>query len=399
MLTPAATPSVSTQGIGNVGGNVQSQHAITVVGGFLFVANPGSKTITQFSISTTDPTVLTFVAQVSTGGDWPNAVGGYSNGGRNLICAAMSGAPNASFACFTFTASGMTPIANGLVALNDSLTTPPASHTGPGQISFTPDGSGIILIDKTPPTVNQPPYLLYSVNAGTNTPSSMPVAVSGVSGAVNFAGAFDASGSFVVADATFGVNILTYSTGSSPSLTLGSWVSVAPGMAPCWIEYSPQLNHFFTGNAASQTLTEVAKANGTLTIINQISVGYSLTDIAIASVGSQDFLYVNGGGSQMIGGFKLGSTTTMIQNISAPTTTHHSTGLAVFVPAAVMSSSSSSSGPMSGMSSMSGMTGSSSGSSSSSSSGRNAGMKTASSLGVSMLALAVAVVMLAIRRL
>jgi len=106
-----------------------------------------------------------------------------------------------------------------------------------------PDGSGIVLISKSPPP--PAPYYLFSVSTTTNLPATTP-AMSGNIGAVNFAGAFDTDGAFVTVDASNGLQILTFSgtTSGTPAISAAaSYFSIAPQLAPCWIERSPQTGH------------------------------------------------------------------------------------------------------------------------------------------------------------
>jgi len=277
------------------------------------------------------------VGTAATGGDWPNAVGAYSSNGRNLVCAANSGAVNNGFRCFTFSSTGMTAITGSDRYLNITLTTPPISHTGPSQISFTPDGSALIIINKS---LLPAPYYLFRVDSTTNLAVTTPVTVAPIGGAVNFAGAFDTDGTFVTVDASSGVQMLTIAgtTGSStPTLTAAvAYVSVAPQLAPCWIERSPMTGHFYTGDAGSMALSDISRSGSTLSIVRAVIVGVGVTDVAIASVGGQDFLFTNAGGAKLLVAYQLSTTAAPAnyQNLTVTTTNNHPAGLGVYVPTA-----------------------------------------------------------------
>jgi len=321
-----AATAIGTQGTGYTTGNVQSQHSLTVAGGFLFAVNPGSNTVSQFSISASDPTQLTFVATAATGGDWPDSVSAYSKNGRNVLCVVNTGAVNNGLRCFTFSATGMTVIPNGDRWFNETLTTPPVSHTGPSQVSILPDGSGVVVIDKTPPTLLAPPYRLYTLDTTTNLPSAASTN-SGILGAVNFAGAFDSDGTFVTVDAGNGVMLVTLTTGSTPTLsTATAYASIAPAVAPCWIERAPLTGHFWTGNAGSASVTEFSRSSTTITVIRQVPVGHSLTDVAIATVNGDDYLFVNAGATVIA--FELSATAAPENYQNVTTGAAHPSGLA-----------------------------------------------------------------------
>jgi len=230
--------------------------------------------------------------------------------------------------CFTFTSTGMTVVANGDRSLNETLTTPPVSHTGPSQVSFLPDGSGIIIIKKNAP----PPasYLLYKVDATTNVPGNTPGTAS--IGAVNFAGAFDSDGTFVTVDAGNGVQQLTLSTsGTTPTITpAAGYFSLSPASAPCWIERSPLTGHFYTGNAGSGSVTEfsrtVSSGTATLTIVRQLIVGHGITDVLVAEVNGNDYLLVNGGATLNLYSLSTTAAPANYQNVTTGAT--HPAGLA-----------------------------------------------------------------------
>jgi len=322
-----AATAVNTQGSGYATtGNVQSQYALAVAGGYLFATNPGSGTVSQFSISTSDPTQLTFVSATSTGGDWPNSVSAWSKNGRNLLCVVNSGAVNNGLRCFTFSSTGMTAISNGDRWFNETLTTPPAGHTGPSQVSILPDASGVVIIDKTPPTTLAPPYRLYTLDSTTNLPSAAS-SNSGAIGAVNFAGVFAPDGVFVTVDAGSGVMLVTLATGSTPSLTTAAaYFPLSPAVAPCWIAWSPETTHFYTGNAGSQSITEFSRSGSTLTILRQIPVGHGLTDVLVATVAGADYLFANTGVS--VNAYWLSTTAAPANYQNVTTGAVHPVGLA-----------------------------------------------------------------------
>jgi hypothetical protein len=162
----------------------------------------------MLSINDADPTQITLVDSQPSGGEWPLSVAALGN----MVCVANGGAIN-GIRCFTFSSSGLTLLADPDRSFNLNLTTPPVFHTGPAQVQFVPDGSGVVVSIKSA----DPPLLLWTITNGAL--ASTPVATS-VLGNVPFGFEFDTDNTTIVitdpapTGSFSGVGLITIQTGT-----------------------------------------------------------------------------------------------------------------------------------------------------------------------------------------
>jgi len=311
---------------GGNGGGIQSQSSIVVIQNYIFLVNANSSTVAMFSIDETDPTQVTMVGSpVSSGGDWPNSITAFGS----YVCVVNTGANN-GLRCYTFSSTGLTAISGSDRSFGLALTTPPVTHTGPAQIAFTPDGSALIISIKG----LNPPVYLYTFSSGTVGTTAVK---SSNNGMVNFGFTFDVDGTIVLVDAApygnnSGVIYLTWSA-SSLSFTTSNYFLIGSENAACWIQRSSATGHFYIANAASAAITEMSRSGNMMNVIAEYPLGAGVgpSDLAIVSLGSQDYLYINEGGVKMINAMKLVSgAATSIQTISSGTGANPS-GLAAYL--------------------------------------------------------------------
>jgi len=327
---------VATGGDGSTG--VQAQGAVFVLDEFIFAVNPGSNTVSLFQIDSTDPTNVTLIDSASSGGDFPNSVTAYGSD----ACVVNDGANN-GLRCFTFSSSGLTVTAGSDRSFGLNLTTPPASHTGPAQISFTPNGDALVITNKG----MYPPVMLYTFSNGM--PGNTAV-TSTDNGMVNFGFAFGSTGSFVLTDAApygngSGIIVVNQQATGTPSVTFATpgYYVIPNQQAACWIAYSSKLDRFYVANSASNAISEVTVSGGTFTIVNTYPLGNNTapTDMVVLTVNGDDYLFINEVKAEMLVSMKLaaGSTTT-ISTISSNTGSTHAAGLGGYVvPMSTKSSS------------------------------------------------------------
>lgn len=318
------------------GGNgvaVESQSSVAVYGNYIFTVNPLSNSLSLFSIDPSDPTNVTLLGTAPSEGEFPDTVTASTHSHFRFVCSkplvltsslhvTLGSDANATcvantgkvstIACFNYSASGLSLISGSIRNLNLSLTTPPGHHMGPGQIAFTPDGSGLIVAVKG----RNPPLYLFPVtlNGGTFSLSQTP-AVSTSNGHDNFALAFDSSSTMVVVDTSpyrngsgmIGVSFNTMGAGAIKFQT-SKYMLIPNQKASCWIAYSSQTSHFYIVNAGSFQLTEVARSGNSFSILRELPLHAGPLDLVILNIGGQDYLYVNTVGSKEIGVLKLGGT-------------------------------------------------------------------------------------------
>jgi len=275
--------------------------------GYIFAVNPLSNSVSMFAIYSTNATAVTLVGSPqSSYGDFPNSVTAYGQ----YVCVVTTGATNGIY-CYTYDSTGLTPISGSWVSLGLNLTTPPISHMGPGQISFTPDGSGLIVVVKG----FNPPVYIFSFSSGS--PGQTP-ATSASQGSVNFAFVFSGSNIILVDAAPYGngsgLVALSYST-STPSVTFTTpTYYLLPGQqASCWVSWSSRTGYYYVSNAAApasiSTVSWSTSAGFSDLGDYPIGTNASVSDSAIISMGGQDYLFANDGGLHRLMMYTLSGTT------------------------------------------------------------------------------------------
>jgi len=300
--------------------SVQSQNPLVVFQRHIFAINAVSSTVSMFSIQENNPTQVTLVGTpVASGGDWPVSVTAAETNFGPLVCVTNSGASN-GFACFTYNSSGLFPSHHGInVSLNLSLTTPPGNHLGPAQISITPDGNALVVVVKG----FNPPLYLYTLE-------SKHLVQSTNMGSVNFAFVFDSDHSIVLVDASpYGngsgiIQVNTQDTGRDPSITFATnnYFLIPGQSAACWVTRSSSSGFIYASNLGSGNVTELALERNSFEVLQEVSLGTGSgpSDLAIVTLGDQEYLFVNAGGDTSIRMFKLSTSArtkpTLIQSES-----------------------------------------------------------------------------------
>ncbi|MBP0458185.1 lactonase family protein [Streptomyces montanisoli] len=244
----------------------------------LYAVNAGSDTLTVFAVRGDR---LVREQTVSTGGSFPVSV--TVHGGSVYVLNALDGGS-----------------VQGYLTIGGRLVRVPSWHRGlgiegdgtPGQVSFTPDGSKIVVAGKADNT-------LAVFRVGLLGISARPTSTTLPSGGVPFALAFDAKGRAVVADAAAN-SLDTFTVGRNGSLTKTD--EAATGQkATCWVVRDG--DYFYTGNAASGTISGFAQHHGRLTHIGDTTSGAGTVDLAVSSDGA--YLYAQVGATGSVTGFRV----------------------------------------------------------------------------------------------
>jgi 6-phosphogluconolactonase (cycloisomerase 2 family) len=208
-----------------------------------------------------------------------NALGGGSVQGYRLAFGRLVALPGSARAL------GLNPVAS------------PQFTNTPGQVSFSPDGSQLIVTTKA----NGDDIDVYGVLPdGTLTTSP---AVNAEPGTVPFAIAFDRAGHLVIAEAGTDA-VATFAL--SPAGSVTELDAVATGqVATCWV--TPADGLLFASNAGSGSVSGFAdNAGGNLTLLGQTSTDAGTVDSAASPDGR--FLYVQTGASGIVDEFSIGAT-------------------------------------------------------------------------------------------
>ncbi len=228
-LTPAGT--VGTGGIGT-GGGLGSQGAIALThdGRLVFAVNAGSNSIAELAVRHHG---LRLIATVPSGGTRPISVTV-----RGDVVYVLNAGGTGGIAGFRADKHGLTPIADSVQPLG-------AGSAGPAQVSFTPDGSALVVTEKASSTIDTYP-VAPSGAAGAPTASAS-------AGATPFGFDFDQHGHLLVSEAGSG-SASSYSVAAGGVSVISA--AVATGQAaPCWLVTARHGRFAYTANGGSGTIT------------------------------------------------------------------------------------------------------------------------------------------------
>ncbi|KAF3763381.1 hypothetical protein M406DRAFT_230663, partial [Cryphonectria parasitica EP155] len=277
-----------------------SQSALAVSGNTLFAVNPGSNSLSMFTIDPRDATKLTLLGQpVPLPGDFPNTVAVSAQ--NKLACVGLTGA-SAGISCVSFDASSGCSEADDLRALDLGQTTPPVGPTNTvSQVFFSADESTLFATVKGNPAVNNTGFLASYAITSNNTAGPSVAATGQQSSPPNTAMLFGAATipgsttSLFIADPSFGAAVIGVqqqesTKGTGQTVLSTSAEAVVPGQkAICWLTISPATGTAFLADGGLDRLVEVSPGNAT--ILGEIDLSANgdpgLIDIGAAGV----FLY------------------------------------------------------------------------------------------------------------
>ena len=273
---------------GSVVDHLASQHSLVYdqEHQLLYAVNAGSDSVTVFRVEG-DRLVRTQV--VSSGGDFPVSVA--VHGDRVYVLNALDGG---SVQGFVRVGSQLVSVADWHRSLGlDPSATPQFTNT-PAQVSFTPDGSALVVTTKA----NGNSIDVFPFN-WDGMPSAKPVK-NVEPDAVPFGFTFDSAGRLVVTEA--GPNAVAVFTlaRDGRATPLGS---VTTGQsATCWIVRNGDV--YYASNAGSASLSGFRQGrHGVLTSIGTTSTDPGTTDAAVSPDGRN--LYVQTGGAGVVNEFRV----------------------------------------------------------------------------------------------
>jgi len=281
-LSPDGT--VSTDGTGT-GGGLGSQGAIVLSrdGRHLFAVNAGSNSIAALAVRGRH---VRLVSTVPSGGTLP-----ISLTVRGRLVYVLNAGGSGNIAGFTITGHGLVPLAGSVRPLG-------TGSAGPAEVAFTPDGSALVVTEKTSSTIDTYPVDASGV-AGSPTVSSS-------AGTTPFGFDFDRRGHLLVSEAG--------GTASSYDVAAGG-VSVITGAlatgqaAPCWLVHTGRFA--YTANGGSGTISGFRIGrNGSLTLLDasgvtaDLGAGSHPLDETVTRHGGR-FLYNLTDGLHRITGFRV----------------------------------------------------------------------------------------------
>jgi 6-phosphogluconolactonase (cycloisomerase 2 family) len=254
----------------------------------LYAVNAGSDTVSVFAVHG-DRLALRQV--VPSGGTFPVSLTVHGN--HVYVLNALG---SGSVSGYRVDGGQLSPIPGSLRGLNLTPVTGPNQFTHtPGQVSFTPDGSALLVTTKA----NGNDVDVFSV--GRDGMLSASPVVNSEPGAVPFAVSFDRHGDVLIANA--GPNSLaTFALSGTGSLSLLN-VALTGQAATCWVARAGRF--FYVSNAGSGSVSGyTAGAGGTLSALGNTATDSGTVDAAAAAHGR--FLYVQAGGAGIVDEYAVG---------------------------------------------------------------------------------------------
>ena len=283
-LAPAG--SVATGGVGT-GAGLGSQGAVTLSadGDWLFAVNAGSNSISAFRA---DGTGLALADVEPSGGVRPTSVTAHGN-----LVYVLNAGGDGNIAGFRRHGGDLEPIAGSIRPLTNTA-------ANPGQISFSPDGKFLVVVERANNRV-----VVYPVKNGV---AGAPTFVASP-GAVPFGFAFTRNRTLVISEAATG-------TSSSYSLTPNGGLELIDAAvpdfqaAPCWYAATADGRFAYTTNAGSGTISGYeVREDGTLRLLDADGITASFgantgpTDEAVSS--DSRYLYAVLGRVGMIAAMRI----------------------------------------------------------------------------------------------
>jgi 6-phosphogluconolactonase (cycloisomerase 2 family) len=255
----------------------------------LYAVNAGSNTVSVFAVYGDH---LTLRQVVWSGGTFPVSL--TAHGDYVYVLNALG---SGSVYGYRVDGGRLSPIPGSARGLSLTPVTGPNQFTNtPGQVSFTPDGSALLVTTK----MNGNDIDVFSVGLGGQL-SRSPV-VNSEPGAVPFAISFGRDQDVLIAEA--GPSALATFALSRDGVLTQLDVALTGQSATCWVARAGR--YFFTSNAGSASVSGyTVSSGGTLTALGNTGTNAGTVDAASAARGR--FLYVQTGGAGIVDEYTVGA--------------------------------------------------------------------------------------------
>ncbi|KAF7799765.1 hypothetical protein EIP86_011007 [Pleurotus ostreatoroseus] len=300
--------AVATRGLGSHGvsdplgpDGTFSQGTVkaSAAGKVLAAVNPGSSTISLFSINPKNPLLISQIGQpVSSEGEFPMSVAFNKNGTQ--LCALNGGTVN-GVNCYSVDATkGLVPIPNSLRSLSLNQTTPPNGPPGTtSHIIFNEDNTKLFASVKGVPPA-QGFLAAWDVAADGSLSQDFSTITPPAPGALPFSMTLvDGQNAVLVTDPGVGFDVLDLSSLDSNTQNATSAKDSANAIdgqsATCWSSFSSKTGNFYLTDIGTSIVTEVnVDQNLNATIVKQYpqTPNSATIDNDIATINGNDFMYV-----------------------------------------------------------------------------------------------------------
>ncbi len=295
--------SYATDGTGT-GGGLGNQDAVILSeeGNLLLAVNPGSNSVTSFTVSGGN---LHRVSTVASGGIQPVSV----TVNNDLVYVLNSGGSG--------NISGFKLYADGSLHAMDNSTRPLSSvASGAAQISFVAEGNAVAITEKATNKI-----ITYTINA-QGLPETMHSLIS--ANPTPFGFAVGKNGIIYVSEAVGGApgasTVSSYLISNDGMISLVDGPVSAGQSAACWVVVTNNGKYVYASNTASNTISSFsAGKEGSLDLLNAVAglTGMGSVPLDMALSNNSKFLFVLNSGNESIGVFSISNgTLNHIQNLT-----------------------------------------------------------------------------------
>lgn len=279
MLTEVGQYETGGRGIG-VDFDTQGPLVLNADHSFLYALSPGDDLLTVFAV---DGSRLSKV-QTIYAGDQPLSITLSSTGYAYVLDGSVASTGIFGFAVDENMGT-LTPLTNTTIPLSTPIGVP-------GVITFSPDGSAIVVANKVGSTID-----VFAV--GKDGHATGPMTTSASTGLRPFSATFHNDTLYVVESglpAIMNSAVSTYNlnTGSAPSLTALTKSSRNEQTDSCWIIVTPDAKYLYTANFVSSTISSYAlTSDGTVELLDgaAANTGNMSEPVDLGLSGDGKFLY------------------------------------------------------------------------------------------------------------
>lgn len=285
-----AAGTYATGGLGT-GAGLGSQGALVLSNNsqWLFAVNAGSDDISVFAVG---PKGLSLTNKVASGGVRPISLTTHEN-----MLYVLNAGGSGNITGFWVSDSGqLSAIAGSTHALS-------GNNVGPAQVQFSPNGSVLVVTEKTTNKIDTYTVGADGVASGPNVYNS--------SGATPFGFAFNNHNQFFVSEAP-GSALSSYNVSASGEVNVITASLSNTQRAACWVAVTKNGKYAYTANAASGNVSGYRiAADGSVSLLNTdgitgvIGNGTSPIDMAVSN--NSHYLYTLGSASHTITTFEIHS--------------------------------------------------------------------------------------------
>jgi hypothetical protein len=289
-----------------------SQGSIMVFSNYLFVVNPGSNSLSMFTINPMNATQLTLISVQPTNGWFPISVTVNSQ-----YACVLTGGNQTGIRCFTYNSSGLFVMSlfdrNLTSFISQSI--PPNGPPGTfSEILFSADGLCLIVSVKgINSTGSQANLLFYELSNNGTMLSSSPTSQKPANAIYPFSMTLVGTNGLLVTDpGAQGVFTQNYSS-TAGTITNSTFTAVNASIVGslCWSTYSPIIGNYYVIGASPAGIVELnlnlsSTSNPVKIIQYYLSPNNTgALEATVVNLAGIDYLYVLGTTTQVINSYQL----------------------------------------------------------------------------------------------